>query len=104
MTQVVQEILRRIEQLPEADRLLLEQQLAEAKRKRKALDAHRQVQSQAELLSDLRRRSYAPPAGTPARSSCCVRTGNDDYLPVACVVDASVGIKGCRVSGTDFKE
>jgi hypothetical protein len=68
MTQVVQEILQRIEQLPEADRLLLEQQLAEAKRKRQALDARRKDQprrSQAELLADLRRRSYTPPPGTP---------------------------------------
>ena len=68
MTQVVQEILQRIEQLPEADRLLLEQQLAEAKRKRQAEGTRRQDQplrSQAELLAELRRRGYAPPAGTP---------------------------------------
>ncbi len=68
MTQVVQEILQRIEELPEADRLLLEQQLAEAKRKRKPHDARRKDLaqcSQAELLADLRRRSYAPPPGTP---------------------------------------
>jgi predicted nucleic acid-binding Zn ribbon protein len=68
MTQVVQEILQRIEQLPEAERLLLEQQLAEAKRKRQALDARGQEQphrSQAELLADLRRHSHTPPAGTP---------------------------------------
>ena len=44
MTQVVQEILQRIEQLPEAERLLLEQQLAEARRKRQALDARPQEQ------------------------------------------------------------
>ena len=68
MTQVVQEILQRIEQLPEAERLLLEQQLAEAKRKRQALDARPQERphrSQDELLADLRRRSYTPPVGTP---------------------------------------
>ena len=68
MTQVVQEILQRIEQLPEAERLLLEQQLADAWRKRQALDARPQEQphrSQDELLADLRRRSYTPPVGTP---------------------------------------
>jgi predicted nucleic acid-binding Zn ribbon protein len=68
MSQVVQEILQRIEQLPESDRLLLEQQLAEAKRNRKAEDTRRQDQShrsQAELLTELRQRSYTPPAGTP---------------------------------------
>ncbi len=68
MTQVVQEILQRIEQLPEQDRLLLEQQLAEAKRKRQAEVARRQEQphrSQADLLAELRRRSYTPPPGTP---------------------------------------
>ena len=44
MSQVVQEILQRIQQLPEADRLLLEEQLAqlaEAEWKREAEEARR---------------------------------------------------------------
>ena len=68
MTEAIQDILQRIEQLPEEDRLLLEQQLAQAKWKREAEEANRPGQpprSQAQLLADLRRRSYTPPPGTP---------------------------------------
>ncbi len=68
MTQAVQEILHRIEQLSEEDRLLVEQQLAEAKRRREAEAAQPLVRSpslQAKLLAELRRRSYVPPPGTP---------------------------------------
>jgi hypothetical protein len=71
MSEAVQEILQRIQQLPEKDRLVLEEhlaRLAEVEQQRKEEEACRQAQphrSQAELLADLRRRSYAPPPGTP---------------------------------------
>jgi len=71
MSEAVQDILQRIQQLLPQDRLVLEQQLAQladAEQKRKVEEARRQDQphrSQAELLADVRRRSYAPPPGTP---------------------------------------
>lgn len=59
MSEAVQEILQRIQQLPEEDRQLLEERLAQLG------EASQPRQSQAGLLADLRRRSYTPPAGTP---------------------------------------
>lgn len=63
MTQAVQNILQRIQQLPEEDRLLLDEQLgqlAEAARRPNPPD-----RSQAELLAELRRRSHTLSPGTP---------------------------------------
>jgi hypothetical protein len=49
--------------LPEADRLLLEEHFARRAEEGRRRDQPRR--SQAELLADLRRRSYTPPPGTP---------------------------------------
>jgi hypothetical protein len=70
MSETVQDILQRIQQLSEADRVLLEEHLAklvEAERKREGETCPRDQshRSQAELLAELRRRSYTPPPGTP---------------------------------------
>jgi hypothetical protein len=62
MSEAVQEILQHIQELPEEDRLLLEQhlaQLAEESRRQNNPD-----RTQAALLADLRRHSYTPPPGT----------------------------------------
>lgn len=68
MSEAVQEILQRIQQLPEADRVLLEEQMAQSKRKRQGEEVCRAdltKLSRAELLLELRRHSHIPPPGTP---------------------------------------